>query len=372
MATPSAYKTHSKKTVAAAPRAVAYKSVWRTAAFHPSYYIIMWNDDSRGFLSASGGGAQLSAEAPKRDWVSTLNLIAALLHGGQAIAVAALYERLGGSTSQFFEGGRLRVFRTAWNTTRTPASNHSGGSGSSGLSNNNHSVWEGEYTLVSYGTLDIRACILAFFVLSAVFQGAASWLSDGRSGIWRYVEYSFSASTMALAIAAEAGIRDLYALVGVFGLIWATMAFGIVADWTSLLMRGTFLWVVPHLAGWATCIAAYGSILDSFNFNASRGSPPDFVRVIVFLQFGLFTCFGFVQAWGLARRTYASAPSSSANLGAEEQALMLARDMQYNATHGIKDDDDDEDGVELVFIGLSLTAKTLLCWIVLSPLLMGD
>ena len=303
----------------------------------------MWNDEPRAFAPAES----------KRDWVATLNLIAALLHGGQAIAVAVLYERLGGSTSQFFEGGRLRVFRTAWNATY----NHTDSGG--------HEQ-EGAYTLVSYGTLDIRACILAFFTLSAVFQGAASWLSEGRSGNWRYVEYSLSASTMALAIAAEAGIRDLYALVGIFGLIWVTMGLGIVADWTSVLMRGTWAWVVPHLAGWATCLAAYGSILDSFAFNASRGSPPDFVRVIVFLQFGLFTCFGLVQAWGLARRTYASAPSS--NVSAEEQALMLARDMQYNATHG--DDGDEEDGVELVFIGLSLSAKTLLCWIVLSPLLM--
>ena len=309
--------------------------------------------------SNTDDNARAYAPEPKRDWVSTLNLIAALLHGGQAIAVAALYERLGGSTSQFFEGGRLRVFRTAWNATYVTNSSATVGGAP-----------EGAYTLVSYGTLDVRACILAFFTLSAVFQGAASWLSNGRSGIWRYVEYSFSASTMALAIAAEAGIRDLYALVGIFGLIWVTMALGVVADWTSLLMRGTFVWVVPHLAGWATCLAAYGSILDSFAFNASRGSPPDFVRVIVFLQFGLFTCFGLVQSWGLTRRTYASAPSSS-NLGAEEQALMLARDMQYNATHGI-DADDEEDGVELVFIGLSLSAKTLLCWIVLSPLLMGD
>ena len=288
---------------------------------------------------------------PERDWVSLLNLLAALLHGGQAIAVAALYGRLGDSPSQFFDGGRLHLFRTAWNASYT----------------NGTQGFEGAYALVPYGTLDVRACILVFFTLSALFQGAASWLNAGRSGIWRYVEYSFSASTMVLAIAAEAGLRDVYALVGVCALIWVTMVLGIVADWAQLLLRGTWAWVVPHLAGWATCLAAYGCILDSFAFNASRGSPPDFVRVIVFVQFSLFTCFGLVQAWALARRTGYAAASSSA-YGPEEEALMLAKGAPSYDSHA---DDAEDDAVELVFIGLSLTAKSLLCWIVLSPLLRG-
>jgi hypothetical protein len=306
----------------------------------------------------------------ERDWVEILNLFAVLLHGGQAIAVAAIYERLGEST--MFNGGRLPLFRTSWNATTHSDNNDKNTSSSLGDTE--------AYVLVQYGHLDIRACILVFFIFSALFQGAASWLSAGRSGIWRYVEYSMSASTMVLAIAAMAGLRDLYALVGVCALIWVTMVLGIVADWTSLLIGGTWAWVVPHLASWATCLTAYGCILDSFGFNASRGSPPDFVRIIVYLQFGLFTCFGLVQTWALARRTYAMSSGLGGGGGggsAEEQALMIARRndarrmMKSRGEFDVDDDSDDkdEDGVEVVFIVLSLTAKTLLSWIVLSPLL---
>jgi hypothetical protein len=331
----------------------------------------MWNNNNN----------EVAPPVAQRDWVEFLNLIAVLLHGGQAIAVAVLYERLGEST--MFDGGRLPLFRTAWNATRySERRNHTANATLISSSTGDDSLM---YTLVSYGTLDVRACILLFFVLSALFQGAASWLSAGRSGIWRYVEYSLSASVMALAIAAEAGIRDLYALVGVCGLIWVTMGLGIVADWTSLLMGGTWAWVAPHLASWATCLTAYGCILDSFNFNASRGSPPDFVRIIVFVQLGLFTCFGFVQTWALAQRTYAaSAAFGGDRLSADETVQMILRNnaekrqQRSRRSRGddLDDEDDDtdkdEDGVELAFIVLSLTAKSLLCWIVLSPLLQRD
>ena len=90
------------------------------------------------------------------------------------------------------------------------------------------------------------------------------------------------------------------------------------------------------------------------------------MRVIVFLEFALFICFGGVQAYTLTRKARILDGSSSLSSG-EEQARMLPPSQQQQR-QGAALADIDDDG-EILFISLSLAAKTLLCWIVLSPLL---
>ena len=148
--------------------------------------------------------------------IETLNLVAAGLHAAQAMTVAGLTVWLdskprNASAPQLFDGGHIATYRTA-------------------------TIWHKDTSVpmstlaVDAGTLDIRYLMIAFFALSALFQGAASLYWDGRSGLWRYVEYSFSASIMVLAIAGEAGIRDAYTLACMFLLTWITQVLGILAD----------------------------------------------------------------------------------------------------------------------------------------------
>ena len=298
-------------------------------------------------------------------WIAPLNGVAAALHGGQAIAVLSLavwLDRRPAGAAGVFADGRIPLYRTA--TYYLPAN--------------------GTVVTVpqAYGALDLRALIAAFFALSALFQGAAGLLNAGRAGRLRYLEYSVSASTMLLAIAAEAGIRDAYTLACQFVLTWVTMLLGLAAESVQLAYASpdvyAWLWLVPHLAGWATCLAAYGPILDAFLLNASPpppyAAPPAFVRVIVFLQFALFMVFGAVQLVALAQRTLIAARASYAPLH-NWQSLARGHTASFadlaEATSTSAELARVDDAAELAYIGLSLTAKTLLGWIVLSPLLAG-
>jgi hypothetical protein len=300
--------------------------------------------------------------------IETLNLLAALFHGAQAIAALGitfwLNNRALPPERALFDGGRVPVYRvvTLWPTNSTLTR-----------------------TLVNYSTLDLRALIVAFFVLSAVCQGAASLLRKGRSGAWRYVEYSVSAAVMILALAAEAGIGDLYTLVTMFVLTWITMLLGVGAEYVQT-RETPWLWLAPHLAGWVTCIAAYAPIIDNFLLNCEHSeprSPPGFVRVIVFLEFALFTSFGLAQAWGLTLKAWAynDTPADAAPLIAPNYYYVPpqsyypptitnidAARLTYTTVKKASLDD----RIEVVFITLSFTAKTLLCWLILSPLLMAE
>lgn len=78
---------------------------------------------------------------------------------------------------------------------------------------------------------------VSFFALSAFFHSWPAlgiplfaepyyrWIDECRNPL-RWIEYSFSASVMALILAASAGVRSMLLLVAIFVLIWTTMVFG--------------------------------------------------------------------------------------------------------------------------------------------------
>ena len=301
-------------------------------------------------------------------WIAPLNGLAAALHAAQAIAVIALaawMDRREGDGPLLFQGGRIPLYRAAT------------------LFNVSSSSATTTTDLRPYGALDVRALIAAFFGLSALAQGAAALLWRGRSGRARFLEYSVTAAVMVLAIAAEAGIRDAYTLAGQFVLVWATMLLGLAAESVQLAYAAphaadadAWLWVAPHAVGWATCLTAYAPILDVFLLNATAtagyGQPPDFVRVLVFLQFALFMAFGVVQVVALTQRTLVARRAGYAPLhywqslarGRTASMAELEQAVNTDAQLALIDD-----AAELAYIALSLAAKTLLGWIVLSPLL---
>lgn len=182
-------------------------------------------------------------------------------------------------------------------------------------------IWHSEHDITAVtektGTLDGRWAIVAFFSMSAAFPAAVLLLDlDPR---FRFAEYAFSASTMLMVIALQVGINDIYTLQAMFVLTFATMVFGILESW------------VAHVAGWITFLSAYSPILDAFVLSTARSpvSAPDFVSVIVVLEFILFGCFGCVQTYEMWSK--------------------------YDA--------------DAVYVVLSLVSKTLLGWLVFSPML---
>ena len=230
-------------------------------------------------------------------------------------------------------------------------------------------------TVESGTVLDTVAAIAAFFVLSFAFQIAANVLSmwnPDHDFLWwsatlRYVEYSITASLMIVCIGVQVGILQVFTLLGMGFLTWATMLLGLLTHfayeaWSFLasetnrgvgrdtfariqafLVMNKWLVVLPHLVGWVTCIVAYYPILHAYQLvkDNSPDGPPDFVNYIVNAQFGLFIGFGFVQLY----------------------------EMAYKLWFDPSDPDRYTRRATLMFICLSLIAKSILAWLILSPVL---
>lgn len=223
------------------------------------------------------------------------------------------------------------------------------------------------------GEIDVRYIIVTFFALSGAFQFIEGYFFEFQfTPRLRFIEYSITASIMILAIAVESGIRDLYTLQMMFVLTWVTQLLGMLADALSVLSEkmtysienepiflvlGSWSWVFPHIAAWATCISAYAPILYSFfeSNKASDTKAPGFVNVIVNLQLGLFTCFGFAQLYSLVKRTYIINDQQNYQSLYRSSKSQQLQDLAIN--------------VERIYILLSFTAKTLLAWLILSPII---
>ena len=101
-------------------------------------------------------------------------------------------------------------------------------------------LWDNGYP-INFATL-----VIAFFATSAIFHfwaliaGAYEywwfwyWRQlDDAFAYWRWAEYSISASLMAMGMAITLGIREQYALAGIFMLTWATQTYGFLTEYIS-------------------------------------------------------------------------------------------------------------------------------------------
>ena len=160
-------------------------------------------------------------------------------------------------------------------------------------------------------------------------RGLYERLLGRRQNYLRWIEYSVSASIMIVLIAMFTGIRDLAALLAVFGVNTAMILFGLLMerqedpdrpDW-SAFWYGTLAGLVP----WAA-IGVYV---------AGGATPPTFVYVIVVAQFLFFMSFAVNMALQYAR-------------------VGRWRDYVFG---------------EYAYITLSLGAKTLLAWLIFANVL---
>ena len=120
-----------------------------------------------------------------------------------------------------------------------------------------------------------------------------SWYERNLSrgiNVARWVEYSMSASLMVVLICLFVGIRDIAALLGLFGVNAAMIFFGWLmerhqtpgrADWTAFWF-GCFAGSVPWVAIWWYVLGT--------------DRVPGFVYAITLTQLILFTAFAFNQA----------------------------------------------------------------------------
>jgi len=279
------------------------------------------------------------------DYLFLFNIITAALHFIQALLVRALASNISATQPKAtpFGGSRFGVVKPVI-----------------GYDRNSSSI---SFTFKDEGYYDVVNLIMWFFLLSALFQSVAVSLS------WRwlrFIEYSLSASAMIICIALEAGVRDLYTLRCIAVLMWITQLLGLMAEYISHLSLRVregieWHWTLPHVAAWVTCIAAYAPALDAFIENQDKA--PDFVRWMIYLELLLFMSFGAVQLYGLTRKSMLEAVvvyvecHTHGHLveGADTAAL-----------------DSIDTTCEYAYTTLSLVAKTLLGWIILSPILAAN
>jgi len=160
---------------------------------------------------------------------------------------------------------------------------------------------------LTYG-LPMTWLVAIFFFLSAFFHfgNANIWWKnyiyylEREQSPYRWIEYTFSASTMILIVAYGSGIRIETELFMVYILIATTMFFGHLTETINKKSTTGDFWVLPlrqrltpHFMGYVPQISAWAVIVYTFSMN-SEGAPP-FVTVIVWTELVLFFSFGFVQ-----------------------------------------------------------------------------
>lgn len=186
--------------------------------------------------------------------------------------------------------------------------------------------------------LPIGPVVAVFLLLAALDHllvaapGAHLWYERNlarRVNYARWIEYSISASIMIVLIGLFVGIRDLAAVIAVFAANSAMILFGLLmerhqepgrADWSAFWF-GTLVGLAPWLA-----ILIY---------TLQPPEVPGFVYAVVVFQFLLFAAFG-------------------ANMALQYARVGPWRDYRYG---------------EVGYIVLSLTAKSLLAWLIFANVL---
>lgn len=110
--------------------------------------------------------------------------------------------------------------------------------------------------------------------------------------IFRWVEYSISASLMRVLIGLLSGVMDIQLILQIFGQTLLTMVFGLIFELENSERRlgpnvkWYLFWIgfIPHCFGWAT-------VISYFIYNVANGDPPGFVYSIIFIIFFLDLTF---------------------------------------------------------------------------------
>jgi hypothetical protein len=223
-------------------------------------------------------------------------------------------------------------------------------------------------------------------------QSYAVWRPNHRDNIeknkpqWvRYFEYSISASCMMIAIAISFGLLDIYLHLCIFILTFLCMVMGLVADvvrdiaagpghneqLVDLMMKVHYISWIPMIIPWIILIAVacdlqndtFAELCTTPSADSGGREMPWFVWLVVVLEFTLFSVFGYVQRWQFYQeyemewgRVAKKKPICSSTESPSQPGC-------YNAKiTGLR--------TELYFICLSLSAKSMLGWIIYSQVLL--
>ena len=108
-------------------------------------------------------------------------------------------------------------------------------------------------------------------------------------------------------------------------------------------------------------------MIDAFLLSVANSTikPPDFVYPLIILEFILFAIFGCVHTYLLVYSAITAPPLGGGSYSRVQQAGQLG--LFEGAEPPLNTDVQQQ--AEFFYIILSFTAKTLLCWIILAPIL---
>lgn len=170
-----------------------------------------------------------------------------------------------------------------------------------------------------------------FFIAGPAYKGYVSGLKQNRN-YYRWAEYAFSSSLMVVLIAALVGITDIAAVVAIFGVNATMILFGLLMekyeqpgnpDWTTFIF-GCIAGIVPWIA-----------IADYLWGPGASDLTPSFVYVIFVSMFVFFNSFAVNQVL-------------------QYKQVGKWRDYLFG---------------EAAYVFLSLSAKSLLAWLVFANVL---
>jgi hypothetical protein len=212
----------------------------------------------------------------------------------------------------------------------------------------------------SQGHIDLKFCLVAFFFLSASFQ-ALFTVSPGLQNIFeryqvqplRWIEYSFSASLMAIIYAVLQGICNVLFLELIFATFFLCMMLGLIQEvgmyvykskFENTKSRLRFAVFLPHLLGWVAFTSTILVFIISFQLSVSHSKthPPTWVYGLYSSQFIVMSGFGFTQ---LVQQI----------LFFKSSSVMQRKRVALNG--------------ELAYTIQSLLAKSVLCWVLYAHIL---
>ena len=206
------------------------------------------------------------------------------------------------------------------------------------------------------GKFHVIWAMVAFFALSLVFQSIHYYYLRSHPSMPRvlhYVEYAFSASLMIMVLAINMGIIELFAVTGFCAAFYGMNMLGAAAEGlchylgyvpSDQQQTATRLIWTFHVAGWVLFFLALVPIWVQLNTGiaCSDGGTPGFVIAAVALESVCFFLFGVLQVMALRQKI------ADIKQGQTPDEELL---FKYDCLHAL----------------LSLTAKTLLAWLLMGP-----
>lgn len=259
------------------------------------------------------------------------------------------------------------------------------------------------------GELNLFALVSAFHLLSFIFQmGVAcrpnyvdNVLKKGTN-IWRFVEYSISASIMLVCICIASGVLEVNSVMSVFALTFVTQILGLISEQLfqdgiedeKIQIKMRFLGWIAHFAGWVTILVAYLGIIimhfeesAAFSKNQTASCPeegqvevPDFVTTAVYSVFICYNLFGItaisqlclkdpwlgtcIQTKPVLRKGTTKC-TEACNTPIVKPFIYLCGCCGYDKMSV-------NEWVEMFFVILSIVSKSILGWLILINTLQED